>query len=74
VSPDHILAEFKQRPWHQKPRCTWQESKLILVVENDYDHDGAALLDEYWDAVHACVNWSGSIRFEVSVETLDGKV
>ena len=73
-APDDIVAEFKERPWHQNPVCVWKDSKLTLSVENDYDPDGKALLDEFRDAVHACVNWSGPIRFEVSVETLQDMV
>lgn len=70
AAPNDIVSEFKDRPWHQNPVCTWQESKLILIVENDFDPDGEALLDEFWDAVHAYINWSGPIRFEVSVISL----
>lgn len=41
------------------------------MVENDYDEDGRALLDEFWDTVHAYIHYAGPIRFEVSVERLD---
>lgn len=69
-APDDLIAELRERPWHQNPVCTWRDSRLTLVVENDYDAQGLALLDEFQDAVHAYINWSGPIRFEVSVEVL----
>lgn len=60
-----IVAEFLNRPWHLNPTCRWESNELILVVENDYDAKGLAVLDEFSDAVHACVNYSGSISFSI---------
>jgi hypothetical protein len=62
--PD-MLAEFRERPWQQNPSCTWDGAVLRFCAENDFDRDGRALLDEFWDAVHAYVKWSGPVRFEI---------
>jgi hypothetical protein len=46
-----------------------------MAVTNDYDPDGQALLDEYWDAVFGCVlnrcKEGGSFDIESVVE-IDG--
>ena len=69
-APTDIVAEFDQRPWHQNVECRWEGRLLWLEADNDYDAYGKALLDEFGDAVVACVNASGTIHFEiVSVET-----
>ena len=62
AAPPEILWEFHKRPWHSNPQCTWNGSVLTLVVENDYDSKGAAVLDEFRDAVHARINFSGFVR------------
>jgi hypothetical protein len=38
-----VEEEFTHRPWHQNVRCTWTNSNLVLVAENDFDHTGEAL-------------------------------
>jgi len=60
-----ILEEFSQRPWHSNVRCEWDSACLWLEAENDYDADGSALLDEFSDAVVACVKASGTLSFAV---------
>jgi hypothetical protein len=50
-----ITDEFQQRPWHQNVRCSWDGRTLRLEADNDYDERGLALLDEFSDAVVACV-------------------
>ena len=73
-APADIVEEFGHRPWHQKVTCRWDGLLLWLEAVNDYDPDGQALLDEFGDAVIACVNASGTIHFEiVSVETVSVK-
>jgi len=68
--PGDIVEEFGHRPWHQNVKCRWDGRLLWLEADNDYDADGKALLDEFGDAVVACVNTSGTIRFAiVSVES-----
>jgi len=70
-APADILEEFGHRPWHQNVNCRWNGQLLWLEADNDYDSDGKALLDEFRDAVIACVNTSGTIQFEiVSVESV----
>ncbi len=38
---------------------------LRLSAQNEVDHDGLALLDEFGDAVNAYINYSGNIHLEV---------
>jgi len=64
-APANIIEEFRHRPWHQNVTCRWDGQLLWLEAENDYDPDGRALLDEFSDAVVACVSASGTIRIEI---------
>jgi hypothetical protein len=60
-----IAEEFTHRPWHQNVTCSWDGQSLILKAENDYDDKGLALLDEFSDAVTACISdsqYSSNIR------------
>ena len=69
-----ILEEFTHRPWHQNVRSRWQDGLLWLEGESDYDPKGEALLDEFWDAVFACLHFSGSVHFDiVSVSNAQGE-
>ena len=52
---DDIVEEFSQRPWHTVVDCRWDEDRILLVARNDYDENGKALLDEFSDAICACV-------------------
>jgi hypothetical protein len=71
-APKDVLEEFSHRPWHTNVRCEWDGGSLWLEAQNDYDADGLALLDEFSDAVVACVSASGTISFAVeSVQELD---
>lgn len=73
--PAAILEEFKERPWHTDVTCEWSNGVLRMAATNDYDPDGQALLDEYWDAVFGCVlnrsKEGGSFDIESIVE-IDG--
>lgn len=60
-----VVEEFQFRPWHTDVSCTWADGELLLAATNDYDDDGMALYDEFWDAVHARVNYKGSINLSV---------
>ncbi|HTR35481.1 MAG TPA: hypothetical protein VMH80_06250 [Bryobacteraceae bacterium] len=51
-----VAEEFEHRPWHQNVSCTWDGQRLRLKAENDYDERGLALLDEFSDAIAACVS------------------
>jgi hypothetical protein len=51
-----VHAEFAMRQWQRNVRVWWHSGVLYLCAENDYDPEGAALLDEYSDAVVACVD------------------
>lgn len=60
-----VLEEFFHRPWHTDTTCEWTEGILRFSATNDFDKSGLALLDEYGDAIHACINYSGDIHLEV---------
>jgi hypothetical protein len=50
-----IAGEFTHCPWHHNVRCTWNGRALRLEAENDFDDQGLALLDEFSDAIVACI-------------------
>jgi hypothetical protein len=59
-----ITQEFTKRPWHDCVVCTWDGHALVLQVENDFDPEGIALIDEFSDAIAASVagGFEGNIR------------
>jgi len=65
VLPPEMLAEFAHRPWHSAIGCQWDAGVLKLTATNDYDADGQALLDEFWDAVITCSSPANTISFSV---------
>lgn len=65
AAPADILEEFTHRPWHKNVRAGWNDNSLWLEAMNDYDADGQALLDEFWDVVIACVDAKGTISFNI---------
>lgn len=68
-----ITEEFTHRPWQEKARCTWDGLVLRLQADNDFDENGAALIDEFSDAIATCIadGFDGSITVE-SVTVLPG--
>ena len=66
AAADEITEEFTHRPWHQGVTCSWDGSCLLLQADNDYDSTGAALTDEFSDAIAACIadGLNGSINVE----------
>lgn len=50
-----ILTEFAERPWHSAVSCRWDGTRILLQARNDYDSTGLALLDEFSDAICACL-------------------
>lgn len=50
-----IKEEFTHRPWHENVKCEWNSTSLVLTAENDYDAQGIALMDEFSDAIAACI-------------------
>lgn len=66
-----IKDEFGQRPSHANVKCEWNGTALFLTAENDYDSEGRTLMDEFSDAIAACIvdGFDGSIRV-VSVKEL----
>ena len=58
-----IEREFgEHRTWHQRPACSFADSILTLTVENDFDADGRATLDEFADCIVAYVGEHGPVR------------
>jgi hypothetical protein len=67
-----ITTEFVQhRPWHQNVVCSWDGKRLVLQADNEMDASGAALSDEFSDAISAYITelFDGSIKVE-SIDTL----
>ena len=50
-----VTEQFTHRPWHQNVSCEWDGSQLVLKADKDFDSDGLALLDEFSDAISACI-------------------
>lgn len=51
-----IEREFREhRPHHQNVRCTFNDGKLLLQADNDWDSDGLALIDEFSDCISAYI-------------------
>ena len=50
-----IAEEFTHQSWHRNVRCEWDGRFLILIAVNDYDENGLALMDEFSDAISACI-------------------
>ena len=65
-----IEKEFREsRDWHKNVRCTWNNTILRLVAENDFDNNGQALLDEFGDRVSAYV--SDCFDSKIEIESVD---
>jgi|GEM_PF-1394472 len=73
---DHLLAEFRERPWIIRPAASWDSERGRLVVTTHYEGDDAescssAVLDEVWDCVIACITFaSDGIHFDVEAEII----
>ncbi|APP78599.1 hypothetical protein [Xanthomonas hortorum] len=50
-----ITDEFASRPWHENVSCRWESDYIVLEAQNDFDPEGKALLDEFSDAICACL-------------------
>ena len=59
-----IAEEFTYRPWRENVECKWDGASLLLSAENDFDAQGRALMDEFSDAIAACIadRFDGNIR------------
>jgi hypothetical protein len=51
-----ITTGFSRRNWHRKAICSWDGKVLTLTVENDFDREGRATMDELSDEISACVS------------------
>jgi hypothetical protein len=60
AASDITAQFFFHRPWHQQANCTWDGELLILEVENDFDSDGLAALDEFSAEISGCVEDAGN--------------
>ena len=70
-----ITKEFKHRTWHSNVKCNWDGVRLVLQVDNDFDSNGLALLDEFSGAISAYIREpvDGEIKI-LSVTTLPSEV
>jgi hypothetical protein len=70
-----ITEEFAHRPWHENVVCRWNGDALHLEATNSFDSDGKALMDEFSDAISACVAelFDGDILIERIVRVSDSK-
>jgi len=59
-----ITQEFSHRPWPSSVVCVGDGHALVLQAENDFDPEGVALMDEFSDAIAACIaeGFDGDIR------------
>jgi hypothetical protein len=48
-----VASGFVERTWHSSVQCRWKVDTLELSAVNDFDSDGTALSDEFWDEVLA---------------------
>jgi hypothetical protein len=55
VAARGISEEFMRRLWHGNVTCVWDGCQLILQADNDFDSNGLALVDEFSDAISACI-------------------
>jgi len=67
---DITEAFRRDYPHEQKVLCTFNDGKLRLVAENDYDPEGLNLMDEFSDNISAYIAepFDGEIRL-IGVET-----
>jgi hypothetical protein len=69
-----IKEEFTRRPCHTNVKCEWNGTQLVLQADNDYDSTGLALMDEFSDAISACLSNAGTGSIGVlSVTVLSDK-
>ena len=66
-----ITEEFTHRPWHRNVYCEWDGLRLLLYAENDWDADAKALIDEFSDAISACI--SGTFDGGIEVQSITSK-
>jgi hypothetical protein len=67
-----ITANFATRSWHRNAACSWDGESLTLSVENDFDRQGRATMDEFSDEISACIpgSFDSDLRV-VSVTEID---
>ena len=59
-----ITTNFSKRNWHRNAVCDWDGKFLVITVENDFDRDGRATMDEFSDEISACISggFDGDLR------------
>lgn len=50
-----ITEEFTHRPWQKNARCEWDGARLVFEADNDFDSKGLAWMDDFFDAIAACI-------------------
>ena len=66
-----ITANFAKRNWHRNALCSWDGESLRLTLENDFDRQGRATMDEFSDEIAACIpgGFDGDLRL-ISLTTI----
>ena len=67
VAAADIATEFAEhRTHHQNVRCDYAAGNLTLTVENDFDENGLATVDEFSDCISAYIAqpFDGSIEVQ----------
>ena len=70
-----ITANFAKRTWHKNAMCSWDGNHLTLSVENDFDREGRAVMDEFSDEISASIRggFDGDVRV-ISVTEINHEV
>lgn len=65
-----IAANFARRSWQRNAVCSWDGATLTLSVENDFDRQGRATMDEFSDEISACIpgSFDGDLRVVSVIE------
>jgi len=64
-----ISYEFAvHRTWWENVTCRWEGISLVLEADSDFDSDGRALLDEFYDCVAAFIE--GQFSCDISIESV----
>ena len=65
-----IAHEFAEsRTWHQNVTCVFNDGRLLLTGESDFDPNGLALSDEFWDCVIAYLVDFEELTFKIESVT-----
>jgi hypothetical protein len=70
AAPPEILWDFQNRPLPTNPQCTWNGAEIVLVIENELDPEDLATFNDFREACHARIDFSGFIRCAIDSVTV----